>query len=224
MYILKDRQKLYLSSWEYNAALILKELCSIIENNGGRVKPEKNTALIVNRSLHGEILETECRLEKLRKAEETQKPNPARAKVISVLENKLTELKSIPEREPVEANHLTYIRFVLDGFCYYYQMDENPFFDFYYEKTPVKNGAYSRNACLDIDKNKNEWLFDCFFDRDCSDENIKEAANIIFNMLVNSQPSVIRLDGKKRRVQNTYNSGYHYETIFEKEKFETIDF
>lgn len=224
MFILKDRQKLYLSSWEYNAALILKELCSIIENNGGRVKPEKETALIVNRSLHDEIMETESRLKHLHEVEKTVKTNPARTKVISVLESKLKELKAIPEEEPVEVNRLTYISFVLDGFYYYYQMNENPFFDFYYEKTPIKNGAYSRDACIDIDENKNEWLFDCFFGRDCSETVIKEAANIIFNKLVSSAQSVIRLDSRRKRVLNTYNNGYHYETIYEKEHFEKINF
>ena len=40
----------------------------------------------------------------------------------------------------------------------------------------------------------------------------------------NAAPSQIRRERKRQRVPNTYNSGYHYETVFEPERFARIDF
>lgn len=78
------------------------------------------------------------------------------------------------------------------------------------------------DACSD-DLSK-EWLHDCFFSFNCSKADIKEAANLIFNQLVTAPKSVIRIDYVKRRVPNYYNNGYHYEKIYNKERFEKINF
>ena len=176
--VTKDGTRLYLRSWEYNAARIITELARVIENHGGRVKPT-NTAIISDRS-----------------AEE--------------------------EAEPITVTHTTYISFVLDETHYYYQVDDNPFFEFYYNKTPIKNGKYSKDAGLEADKK--EWLFDCFFKSNCGQPDIVEAANLIFNMLCNAPVSEIIRDSYKQRVPNTYNNGYHMETICKPERMEKVEF
>jgi hypothetical protein len=110
---------------------------------------------------------------------------------------------------------------------YYIQLDDNPFFPFYYQKTPIaEDNTRSNDACLDeIDKS---WLWDCFFTTSDQKQDItadrKEAANIIFNKLLSASNSVIRRDSRRTRVPNTYNSGYHYETVYAKERREKIDF
>jgi hypothetical protein len=124
------------------------------------------------------------------------------------------------KNDPIIVTHTTYISFVLEDIYYYYQVSDNPFFEFYYQKTPVKYGKISHDAVMMEDTK--EWLYDCFFSFDVSDSDIKEAANHIFNMLVAAKNSVIHRDSKKQRVPNRYDGGYHYETIFEPERFEVL--
>lgn len=126
------------------------------------------------------------------------------------------------ENEPITVTHTNYISFVLDEVYYYYQVNDNPFFEFYYYKTPIKNGKRSRDAGLEADKK--EWLFDCFFESNCAQQDIVEAANLIFNMLCNAPMSKIIRDSYKQRVPNTYNDGYHMETVYKPERMEKVDF
>lgn len=126
------------------------------------------------------------------------------------------------ESEPITVTHTSYISFILDETYYYYQVDDNPFFEFYYQKTPIKNGKRSRDAGLELDKK--EWLFDCFFGSNCSQQYIVEAANLLFNMLCNAPLSKLIRDKHKQRVANTYNDGWHYETVYAPERLEKVDF
>ena len=126
------------------------------------------------------------------------------------------------EAEPITVTHTTYISFVLNETHYYYQVNDNPFFDFYYSKTPIKNGMRSRDAGLEADKK--EWLFDCFFGSNCEQQDVIEAANLIFNMLCNAPMSEIIRDKRKQRVANTYDDGWHFETVYTPERLEKVDF
>ena len=176
--VFKERERLYLRAWEYNAARIVTELANIVNNHGGRVKPTY-TAIISNRS-------------------------------------------ATEEAEPIAVTHTSYISFVLDDTHYYYQVNDNPFFEFYWNKTPIKNGMRSRDAGLEGDKK--EWLYDCFFGSKCGQPDIIEAANSIFNMLCNAPMSKSIRDRRKQRVPNTYNDGCHFETVYAPERLEKIDF
>jgi len=176
--VTKDGERLYLRTWEYNAARIITELANIVNNNGGRVKPT-HKAIISDRNAE-------------------------------------------KENEPITVTHTSYISFILDETHYYYQVDSNPFFEFYYNKTPIKNGKRSKDAGLEADKK--EWLYDCFFMSNCGQPDIIEAANLIFNMLCNAPMSKIIRDGRKQRVPNTYNNGYHMEIVYRPERMETVDF
>jgi hypothetical protein len=126
------------------------------------------------------------------------------------------------ENEPITVTHTSYISFVLDETYFYYQADSNPFFDFYWSKTPVRNGKYSKDAGLEADKK--EWFFDCFYGSNCGQPDIIKAANYIFNMLCNAHMSKIIRDRYKQRVPNTYNDGYHMETVYTPERMEKVDF
>jgi len=136
----------------------------------------------------------------------------------AIISDRSAEEKS----EPITVTHTTYISFILDETYYYYQVDSNPFFEFYYSKTPIKNGKRSKDAGLEADKK--EWLYDCFFESNCGQPDIVEAANLIFNMLCNAPMSKIIRDGRKQRVPNTYNNGYHMETVYKPERIEKVDF
>lgn len=219
MIVTKENQRLYPATWEYNAARITTELAKIVANNGGRVK-YGNAAIISNRSILNAISEKEERAEKL-KAINAEYEKEIRTAAIKALEKEIDELKQI-NNDPRRVTHTGYIRFVFENNYYYFSTDSNPFFPFHYIKTPVKNGKYSADACCMEDKK--EWLFDCFFSWNCCDADIKEAANLIFNMLCNAPYSEIMRDKRRERVRNTYNAGYHYETIYAPERVAEIDF
>lgn len=51
--VTKEGSRLYLKTWEYNAARIITELANIVNNHGGRVKPTK-TAIISDRNAKDE--------------------------------------------------------------------------------------------------------------------------------------------------------------------------
>lgn len=219
MIVTKENQRLYPATWEYNAARITTELARIVENHGGRVK-YGNAAIISNRSISGALMEKEQRATQL-KALNAENEKEIRTAAIKALEKEIEELKQI-DNTPRRVTHTSYISFVLDNNYYYFSVDSNPFFPFHYIKTPVNNNKYSQDACCEEDKK--EWFFDCFFSWKCSDADIKEGANLIFNMLCNAPFSEIMRDNRRQRVHNLYNNGYHYETIYAPERFAEIDF
>lgn len=218
--------RLYLSNWPYNAALIIEELAAIVTNAGGTVKPGAPTD-ITNRTLDSMKREQDARLQQL-EAIEADHPgaNEKRTAAISQLRADIERAARI-DNTPRTVHHCTwssaYISFTLDGMYYYYQTDDNPLFPFHYQKTPIDgNNTISRDAVAEED-NK-EWLWDCFWRSDATDADRREAANILFNMLVKARPSVIRRDRTRRRVRNSYNSGYHYETVYSPERREAVNF
>jgi hypothetical protein len=218
--------KLYLSNWDYNAALIIEELAAIVENNGGTVKPGTVT-IIENRALDENMRKAAARLEQLERIEaEAPGTNEHRTDAIKRLRADIEKWEQI-DNTPRTVHHCTwssaYISFKLGGMYYYYQTDSNPFFDFHYQKTPIDiNGTVSCCACLENDPK--EWLWDCFLRADATDADRREAANLIYNMLVKAAPSVIRRDSRRVRVRNQYDGRYHYETIYEKERREAVNF
>lgn len=218
--------KLYLSNWNYNAALIIEELAAIVENNGGTVKPGTE-AIIENRALNENLRKAADRLTQLESIEaEAPGTNEHRTDAIKRLRADIEKWERI-DNTPRTVHHCTwssaYISFKLGGMYYYYQTDSNPFFDFHYQKTPIDiNGTVSRCACLENDPK--EWLYDCFFRAEATDADRREAANLIYNMLVKAAPSVIRRDSHRVRVRNQYDGRYHYETVYEKERREAVNF
>jgi hypothetical protein len=189
-------EKRYLTNWSYNAARIFDHLEKIVHNNGGVLVSEwghnrpRTEYEIVNRQLLAAIQEKEEFVEKL---ERLNRPAAQAERA------KLEEWKSI-DNSPVKTYYADYmyISFMLNNTYYYYQVDRNPFFEFFYKKIPAPGGKMDRNHYMDHDKK--EWLYDCFFSWDCSDVDRKEAANMIFNMLMNARHSV-KARGKSRPVE-----------------------
>ena len=220
-----ENQTLYLDSWQYNAALILEELAAIVENNGGTIKAKDRSGYIVNRSIME--LEQKARMdaEKVKEAITSGivEDNEKRRAYIAKMEATAEEFANMGN-EPVKVSHLSYISFVLDDIYYYFQIDSNPFFEHYYRKTPVIDGRRcSRDAVGE--EIRRDWIFDSLF-RACAPSEIaedrREAANMIFNYLVSAKVCEKSIDSRRVRVRNTYNSGYHYETIKERERFEVL--
>lgn len=219
MLVLKENERLYPDSWEYNGARIMSKLAEIVVENGGRVKPCKK-AIISNRSIEEMKKKISEKIE-LYKSLEEKAHKDLRAAAIEKKEKELKELECV-KNDPIVVTHTSYISFIYDNTYYYYQMDYHPFFEFLLVKTPVKDNKYSRDAALE--ETDKTWLEDQLLKIGCSEKDINDAAKKIFNMLVASKNSSIILDKKRVRVQNLYNRGYHYETIYEKERFASVEF
>lgn len=181
MIVTEKNQRLYPATWTYNACRLMTHLAKIVENHDGRVK-YYNPAIITNRTVTGAIHDLEHHLELVEK----RIARDPEGKVVEYYNEKkqyLEKLKAI-HNEPITVTHTTWILFVLDGIYYHYSVDDNPFFPFHYLKTPVENDSYHMDAYMVEDKK--EWMYDCFFKMDCSEADIVEGANLIFNMLMNA--------------------------------------
>lgn len=176
---MKNIQRLYLSNWPYNAAIILDELENLVISKGGKMvstwkKEGRKSYLISNRSLTDAIHKEESLVNALR-----ERNRPALAE----REKELAKLKAIPN-EPVLSRNgdYLYITFSLNGIYYSFNMDSNPFFPFTYCKTPVINGKINPDfyACTD----EKEWFLDEFYSFNCTQESRKKAAVDILEMLL----------------------------------------
>lgn len=232
MIVYKENQRFYLNPWGYNSCRIISALAEVVREHGGNVQ-HTIPCMVSDRHKYDV-------LEELKKKKECIEWNmdmdvfdddPVKQKkYVEKLKNRLKSIEmdirkcedEINYDKPIPVTHTSYITFEMDGVYYYYQADDNPFFPFYYVKTPITEKGYSRDACLEEDAK--EWLWDCFFKSECPSEKIIEAAKFIFDMLMNAKNSRIIRDCKKTRVPNTYDSGWHYENVYAKERFAQIDF
>ena len=218
MIVYKDNETLYPATFQFNCARVLTTLAAIVKNNGGRVKP-LHTAILYNRTPREAARETETRLKAIQ-AVQDHTPTEKRQQYINDLTEKLNHYRSY-HNKPFTATHTSYITFVLDGIYYYMQYDSNFLFPHSYNKTPIVNGKYSRDSVTDELK---EIVFDPMLSMDCSDNDINEIAQILFDKLVALPCCPVQRDSTRHRVRNTYNNGYHYETVYSPERFDNIDF
>ena len=191
--------KRYFTNWHYNAACILQELENIIIDEGGAIvstwSKERETFTIENRTLSGAIKEQRERVERLKKLE-----RPA----LYEEQIKLEQLESINnEPKTLFYGDWLYISFTLNGYYYYYQLDRNPFFEFYFGKVKQENnGTVKKNYYMNEDKK--DWLYDCFFRFDCSDADRREAAHLILNMLQAAPVSAQYRDATREKPVKLY--------------------
>lgn len=220
MIITKDNERLYATSWQLNSARILTRLAQLVTAQGGKVKPLR-PAVLSDRNLEDACTATQRRLEYWNKLTFTYDPDERQA-IVSKLQHKLARFQSIPNT-PISVTHTSYISFVMNGFYYSFSLDSNPFFPFYYMKTPIENGTYSGDACLEDDPKS--WLNDDSFIRfGCPQSEIESAAQAILALLLAAPLSTLRHDTQRTRIPNTYDSGYHFENIPVKERRLKIDF
>ena len=223
MIVLKDNERLYPASWEYNSCRITSEIARIVKDNGGTVAPQKS-AIISNRTADSAISEYAERIKNYAAHLEQTDDAERRARLENAIRENREKLEAAQAREngPYTTTCNGYISFALDGMYYSFDTDRNPFFDFHFWKTPIRDGKRSRDACGE-NFDKSEWLTDDMITRSASSADIREAANIIFNRMLKAPKSEIRRDSTRRRVTNTYNNGYHYETVFAPEHFEKLE-
>lgn len=219
---------LYLKGWQYNTFLIINELSKIIKENGGKIVvdfPFTSTyekIQIVNRSILEDIEEIETLLKD--KTEKEIEENSYLAKKKEELE----KLKVI-NNKPKKILFKNYIQFVLNDVIYYIQLQENPFFDDYIQKEKVekdgkyyvvKYNHYMEHLSKDWIENGNNITS---FYQALTSQKIKKLANNLYKQILSCPFSEIVTN--KKRIQNYYDDGFHYEKIKEERKkiFYTID-
>ena len=223
--VLKDGERLYLNSWEYNMARVLSELAKMVQDRGGRCKP-LHYALVTNRTNYNKAIELKSRIERF----EQNINKYSNAELIEKLKTAIEKTRAEYEQakaaadneKPVKVEYTSYIDFVLNDKRYYFQIDNNPFFPVLASKTPVKNGKYSRDAVLG--ECNTEWAVDELILRSATDTTVKTTAARILEHLTGEKNSPIYRDGKKQRVSNVYDGGYHYEMIYRPERVATLDY
>lgn len=220
MIVMKDNERHYATSWQYNSARILTRLAQLVTVQGGKVKP-LHPAILSDHNLEDACTATQRRLEYWNKLTFTYDP-VERQTIVAKLQHELARFQSIPNI-PITVTHTSYISFAMNGLYYSYQLDDNPFFPFLYLKTPIENGTYSGDACLANEPKP--WLNDNSFIRyGCSDSEIETAAQAILAQLLAAPLSTLRHDTQRTRIPNTYDSGYHFENVPVKERRLKIDF
>lgn len=221
MIVLKENERLYATSWQYNSARILTRLAQLITAQGGKVKP-LYPAVISDRNLEEACTATQRRIESSYNAGPTSHPKERETQIFN-LQKELARFQAIPNA-PITVTHTSYINFAMNGVYYSYSLDNNPFFPFHYLKTPIdpKSETYSGDAC--VEESSKSWFTDPLIGFGCPDSEIESAAGAILSLLLAAPLSTIRHDTKRTRIPNTYDSGYHFENIPIKERRIKIDF
>lgn len=236
MYFYTQNQTLYPNFWDYTFFMVLEQLAKLIKKNGGRVEPHRfNTGYIENRTLYEQIAEKEKHFERFKRYLELEKEagkltdTEYNTKLENLTVNMTSEIESLKavENKPVKTNYPGYIHFILDGFYYSFTYSESTF-NYVCQKTPVRadntiiDNIYSETVSSDFINVVSDC--DLFKDKKAYKKAIKEAAEILLNSLKNSPVSGIYREKTRKRVLNTYNNGYHYETIYSKDKYKKIEF
>lgn len=145
-----------------------------------------------------------------------------RADMRVVIDNLKKIVRKMGGRVKDTPSDYNYIQFVLNGYMYYFQIDDNPLFPHYYTKTKIVDGKYSLDAGLD--DLKRVWLDKLEKWAGNTDGVLLAVARDLYTSLVLAEDSEIIRDKEKRRVRNTYNNGTHIETVLMPERFAKVDF
>ena len=126
---------------------------------------------------------------------------------------------SVEEHSP----DFNYIRFVLNGYVYYFQIDDNPFFPHRYIKTKVVDGKYSLNTYMD-ELAERTWMKRLERYARNTDECLEWVAEDLYKTLLDAEESEKYREEENRIVPNIYNNGTHIEKVLKPERFAKVDF
>ena len=235
LYFYNQNQTLYPGFYDYSYNLILNKLADLITAEGGRVQPHKfNTGFIKNRSHIEKISEKKQDLESFLRFNKTLfdagkfTAEEYERRTNNLKENykkEIEELEKVPN-EPQKVNYPDYITFILDGFYYNISYSDAQY-SYVVNKQPVKSGGI---VSKDIYSEKISSYFLSFVSGEMFSnpteyaKGIEEGARHLLETVKRAKPGKQYREGYKRRVNNTYNTGYHYETIYKPERTEKIDF
>ena len=87
----------------------------------------------------------------------------------------------------------------------------------------MKYYGYSKRDAV-LGECNTDWAVDELILRSATDTTVKTTAARILEYLTGEKNSPIYRDGKKQRVSNIYDGGYHYEMIYRPERVATLDY
>lgn len=138
----------------------------------------------------------------------------------------LDNLKKIVEKTGGKVkehdSYFNYIRFVLNGYMYYFQIDDNPLFPHRYTKTQVVNEKYSLDVYMD--DLQNTWMERLERYSRNTDECLERVAEDLYKTLLAAKDSEKYREEETKIVPNIYNNGTHFERVLRPERFAKIDF
>lgn len=138
----------------------------------------------------------------------------------------LDNLKKIVEKAGGKVkehdSYFNYIRFVLNGYMYYFQIDDNPLFPHYYTKTKIVDGKYSLDVYMD--DLQNTWTKRLEHLSRNTNECLECVAEDLYKTLLAAEDSEKYKEEEERYVPNVYNNGTHIEKVLRPERFARVDF
>lgn len=213
----KEGETLYLTAWEYHAALTMEALKQLALANGARLcSANRCKSDIFAEFKHGFIV-NRTQNEIIHELESTAKCcNEAGVEVPPDILEKMTRYKNFPnDPVPIGRTVLLSTSFILNDMFYSFSMDDNPFFDCHYHKAAVfsqdgQDRCHETYAEIVPDR----WYSALPLDSLVKDEIIRQTAADIYAGLMDAQPTGRVTGNRKRiRVPNIHNDGFHYETV-----------
>jgi hypothetical protein len=174
---MKETKKLYLTTWEYNAHLLLTEIERLVKAEGGelvatwQIHP-RECYEITNRRLLEEI-EKNKRIKERNELFDRECP----AETLERLEY----LKQFDTKPRKSFYYWLYINFELNGVYYSLSFNENPFYAFYYSKQIIDNKRIFTDCHQNVLPRTWEATAPCYSFN--TDEKIRLAALEILNIL-----------------------------------------
>lgn len=218
-------ERLYLHADRINRARMLDQIAENVLKEGGQIikgRYWKET------EMHGlfNISELSSRLESttkvLKDIEEGKKERSEKAvNALKIIQKKTAEELETARAKQEETLYINKycsvswcslsLTFTLNETYYYISLNDNPLFPVNYIKARIIKGQYKNSYMEELEHAP---LYDEMFRYNCTAEGISAAAAAWYAELKASNYSKVYQESRRQRVANTYNNGYHYETIY----------
>lgn len=224
-----ENKTLWFNGSKYNSARVIEMIADIVLERGGRVKELKDNVTIRTRGYSEKMMHIQDRIEaSKRMLADHEEKRESIEKAIRKYEDEYRELEALKEAAPVIHSRFSgrygicagCLSFVLDGTFYRFSFADNPFFPDGYSKIKLNDdgeyfGQYYGMNLTQEDEIK-EYFIDELWKPCASEEGIKWVAEDIFDRLMKCPYSERYYETERRRVPNTYNDGWHWETVTSK--------
>ena len=224
-----ENKTLWFEGSKYNLARVIEKIADMVLDRGGKVKELEDNVTIRTRGYSEKMMRVQYRIDASKRmlaAHEEMRDTIMKA--IEKYEAEYRELERLKEAAPVVHSRFsgrygicaTCLSFVLDGTFYRFSFSDNPFFPDGYSKIKLNDAGeyygqyYGMN--LTTEDEIKEYFVDELWKPCASEELIAAVAEDIFTRLMDAAPSERYFETERRRVPNTYNDGWHWETVTSK--------
>lgn len=195
-----DKNSRWFAPVNYNMVRVANRLSELIEEKGGEVERHSDELVVHTRGYTRDLMDAKEHLEtaanvylSMSKKEDSEKMLEKGRQAMRKLLDEIDELKKKDEAAPVIRTRFCslgadiWMRFELDGWNYYWQTEDNPFFPDGLIKKP--QGSKAKYYLDEIDGRDKTWMFDDLFQPVAKEETIEKAARNLFTSLTKHQPS-----------------------------------